>query len=121
VAIENRPKKDGTPAYRVRIASVHPVTGKRQNITIGTFRTKRDAEKAQRKALEANDRGALVEPKATTVADLLDAWLTSKAGAVSPNSHKDYEIAVRRHLKPALGTVRAQRLGAVDVQRQYDK
>jgi integrase len=105
MAIEKRTSKDGKPAYRVRLAAIHPVTGRRENKTIGTYRTKKEAEKAEREALTAQERGTLVDPKKITVAELLDAWLGSKTSAISSNSHKDYEIAVRRHLKPAFGTL----------------
>jgi integrase len=120
MAIEKRTGKDGKPAYRVRIADTHPVTGRRQNKTVGTYRTKKEAEKAERDALTQQERGTLVDPKTTTIAELLDAWLATKAGSVSPNSHKDYEIAIRRHLKPAFGNVRAQRLAPAQVQARYD-
>jgi hypothetical protein len=65
---------------------------------VGTYRTK-EAEKAERDALVAQERGTLVDPKKTTVAELLDTWLQTKPGTVTPNSYKDYEIAIRRHLK----------------------
>jgi integrase len=119
MAIEKRTSKDSKPAYRVRIASVNPSTGKRQNRTIGTYRTKKEAEKAERDALVQQERGTLVDPKKTTVAELLDTWLTTKAGAVTPNSYKDYEITIRRHVKPALGTVKAQALNPAQLQAQF--
>jgi integrase len=119
MAIEKRTTQDGKPAYRVRIASMNPATGKRQNTTIGTYRTKKEAEKAERDALVQQERGTLVDPKKTTLAELLDTWLQSKAGTITPNSYKDYEITIRRHVKPALGTVKAQTLTPAQLQAQF--
>lgn len=118
MAIEKRLTQDGKPAYRVRIASTNPSTGKRQNKTVGTFRTKREAEQAERAARVKQETGTQVDPKKTTVAELLETWLGAKAGAVSSNSLKDYEITIRRHVKPALGHVKVQRLTPAQVQAQ---
>ncbi len=61
MAIIRRTAKDGKPAYQVRIASMNPSTGKRQNTTIGTYRTKREAEHAERTALTKQDAGTLID------------------------------------------------------------
>lgn len=102
----------------MRVPSNNPSTGKRQNTTIGTYRTKREAEQVERDALTKQQRGTFVDPKKTTVAELLETWLGTKAGAVSSNSLKDYEITIRRHVKPALGDVKVQRLTPAQVQAQ---
>lgn len=119
MAIEKRTDHSGRPAYRVRIATRNPVTGARQNTTVGTFRTKREAERAEREALTHKERGTLLDPAKTTVAELLDTWLETKAGNVSGNSLRDYEIAIRLHLKPAIGTAPVQRLTPERVQAAY--
>lgn len=120
MAIIKRETKDGKTAYQVRIAVIDPRTGRRNNKTIGTYRTKRQAEAEERKALVEQERGTLVDPSKVTVGELLSSWLSTKAGSISPNSHRDYEVAARLHLEPAFGKVKAQRLGAADVQKQYD-
>jgi integrase len=119
MAIEKRIRQDGKPSYLVRIAAKDPLTDRRQNKTIGTYHTIKAAEKAERDALVAQERGTLVDPSKLTVGELLADWLKGKAATISPNSHKDYEIAIRRHLKPALGLVLAQRLTPATVQAQY--
>lgn len=119
MAIEKRMDHAGKPAYRVRIATRHPATGARQNTTVGTFRTKREAERAERDALTHKERGTLLDPAKTTVAELFDTWLGTKAGNVSGNSLRDYEIAIRLHLKPSIGTVPVQGLTPERVQVAY--
>lgn len=124
--IERKPTKNGKPdpkgksRWLVRIDVTDPVTGARKQKIIGTFRNETEAKRAERDALTMRDKGTLIDPSKATVAVVLDDWLRSKAGAVSPNSLKDYEIVVRRHIKPALGTVRAQGLTPARLQHQYD-
>lgn len=62
------------------------------------------------------ERGTAIDPAKTTVAELLDSWLQTKAGTITDNSVKDYEIAIRLHLKPALGNIHVQKLSAPQVQ-----
>ncbi|MFL6971218.1 MAG: tyrosine-type recombinase/integrase [Xanthobacteraceae bacterium] len=119
MAIEKRIGKDRTPAYRVRIATHDPSTGKRRNVTIGTFARKKDAEAAERDAQTKRERGTLLDPATTTVSELLDAWLATKRGAISANSLRDYDVIIRKHLKPALGRIRVQAFKADRVQAQY--
>jgi len=119
MAIVERIDRDGKRRWQVRVA-VRDAEGKRQNRTIGTYPTKKAAQKAERDALTMRDSGTLVTPSTATVADVLDDWLRSKAGQVSSNSLADYEQVVRLHVKPALGSGKAQALTAARIQRQYD-
>ena len=106
MALIKRTSKNGKLPYQVQISAIDPASGRRQNKTIGTLRTKREAEQAERDALTRQERGTVVDPAQTTVAVLPDAWLIAKAGSASPNSLKDYEIAIRRPLVPAFGQPR---------------
>jgi integrase len=64
--------------------------------------------------------GRSVVPSKATMTELLDSWLQSKKGSVSPNSYRDYEIAIRRHIKPAVGHVHVGQLTAAGLQDTYD-
>lgn len=44
----------------------------------------------------------------------------TKSGTITTNSQKDYEIAIRLHLKPAIGSVPIQRLEPAKIQALYD-
>ena len=118
MAIIERRDTSGKRHYQVRVA-VKDATGRRANRTIGTYPTKREAQRAERDALTNRDRGTLVDPATTTVAELLASWLVTKAGEVSSNSHADYEQVIRLHIIPALGTVKVQSLTAARLQSQY--
>ncbi|MDQ3045090.1 MAG: site-specific integrase [Chloroflexota bacterium] len=120
MAIAKRTHSDGKScSWQVLIDTRDAVSGKRKRVTIGTYRTKKEAERAERDAITARERGTLLDPSQTTVAELLDSWLASKAGEISPNSIADYELVVRKHLKPALGSIRVQALKPDRLQAQY--
>jgi len=126
VPITKRTLKEADPlsrkpkvAYLVRVEGRRdPVTGARKRFSrqVATIQEARKLERSWQVEIE---RGTAVDPAKTTVAELLDAWLATKAGEITGQSHKDYEIIVRRHLKPALGTIRVQELTTARVQAQY--
>jgi integrase len=120
MAIVKRAAKDGRSRYLVRIAAYDPVTGKRQNKNIGTFRTKAEAQAKEREALTERDRGTLVDPKRLTMSDLLDIYLAQEMPkTVKPENQQEYRIVVEKHLKPALGHLKVQKLTAEHVDAFY--
>lgn len=106
-------------AYLVRVeGSRDPATGKRRQMS------KQVSTMEAAKALQAEwtsqiARGTALDPNTTTVADLLRAWLDTKRGEISPQSVRDYQIILDRHVIPALGDIQVQRLTAARVQQQY--
>lgn len=113
-------KSTGKVSYQVMVDKPDPVTGKRKRVTVGTFRTKREAEKAEAKAITERERGTLLEPDTTTVAELLDYYLESEVPrTVRPENRTLYEIVIRKHLKPALGAIKARKLTVEHVDRFY--
>src|SRR5687768_549221 len=119
MAIETRiSKADNKPRYLVRI-DVRTPDGKRKQQRVGSFTSKRAAETAEAEAITNRERGTLLSPDTTTVAELLDEWLRTKAGEISSNSLTDYGVSTRKHLKPALGSIRIQQLSAARISSQY--
>jgi len=120
MSITKRKTKDGKNRWLVRIESPDPITGKRRRITVGTFATKREAEREEAKAITARDRGTLLEPDRTTVGELLERYLeTEVPRTVRPENRQEYEIVVRKHLKPALGAIQVRKLKVEHVERLY--
>lgn len=119
MAIIKRLDKNGKARYMVRVESTDPLTGKRRRVTVGTYGTKRDAELEEAKAITNRERGTLLDRDTVTVAELMASWLETKRGEISPNSQRDYAIIVERHILPALGTIRVQKLTASRLQAQY--
>jgi hypothetical protein len=96
------------------------VTGKRRWQTLGTFRAKEDAEKAEAQAITERERGTLLSPDRTTVGELLDRFLAVEVPrTVKPENIAPYEIVIRKHLKPALGSVPVRKLTIEQVERHY--
>lgn len=117
MAIVERTDKHGKRHYQVRIA-VRDAAGRRQNQTIGTFDTKRAAQKAERDALVQYERGTLLGPDTTTVGELLDEWLkVEMPRTVRPENRQPYESIVRNHLTPTIGTVQARKLTVEHVEK----
>lgn len=95
-----------------------PVTGRRQRIKVRA-RTKGEAlAKLDQKRREFAS-GATPGAGAVTVADFLDDWLKKVVpGRVeSDNTIANYTAVVDKHLKPALGSVRVDRLTPEQVDR----
>jgi len=120
MAILKRKNKDKkVVGYQVLIDRRDPVTGERKRVTVGTYRTKKDATKAERDALTQQERGTLLDPKKTTIAELMKEWLATKRGTITAQSVWDYAIIIDKHIVPALGDIPVQRLTAPRVQAQY--
>jgi integrase len=118
--LQRTSKSTGKTSYQVLIDRRDPDTEARKRVVVGTYRTKREAEKAEREALVERDRGTLVDPQKMTVAELLDTYLTHEVPQnVSPENIANYELVIRKHLKPALGSIKVQRLTAQHVDQFY--
>ncbi len=117
MAIVERIDRNGKRHYQVRVA-VRDASGKRTNQTIGTFGTKREAQKTERDALVERDRGTLLRPDTTTVGELLDEWIKVELPrTVRPENRQPYEIVVNRHLKPTLGDILVRKLTVQHVEK----
>ena len=103
-----RQRGDGSWEGRVEIA------GKRRSFY---GRTKADAQRALRKAVQAAEDGLPVAPKRQTLAQFIDRWL---ADVVKPNRRRSTYTSYKRycdlHIKPALGRVPLTELSPQQVQ-----
>src|SRR5207253_1270359 len=101
---------------------VDPETGlrKRKQKWI-TFRgTKKEAEKKLTEQLNAHNKGEFIEPTKLTVGEWLDRWLKEIVKpAKRPSTYEMYELIVRLHLKPALGTILLQALRPGHIQQYH--
>jgi len=119
VAIEVRVSQDGIKAYRVRVATYDPNTGTRRNQTIGTFRLKREAERAERNAITNRDTGGIVGAASLTVGELLDDWYVSHKKRLSSQTAVDYHTTINLHIKPSLGTAKVSSLTPASLRQAY--
>jgi integrase len=84
--------------------------------SLGTFGTRREAERAEREALAAKDRGIDLSPRTVTVQELLARFVAdrrTKARAV--RTVERYEGIVRLLIAPHLGTITVAKLSPAHV------
>lgn len=64
--------------YAVLVDLEPTALGGRRRKSVGMFRTRKETEAAERKALEARDRGIDLSPKTISVAQLLDRFIADR-------------------------------------------
>ncbi len=74
---------------------------------------------ADRVAEAIRDRDAGIDSENMTVGGYLDRWLTAIRDTVRVGTCKQYEMIVRLHIKPTLGTVKLDKLNALQIQSFY--
>lgn len=92
--------------YAVLVDLEASATGLRRRKSVGTFRTRKEAEAAERKALEARDRGIDLSPKTVTVAELLDRFVADRrAKGRALRTIMRYEELAKHSISPHIGGV----------------
>lgn len=99
------------------------IDGKRQFISKGGFRTKKEAIAAGTKALEEYNRaGCVYNPCDISFADFLDLWLNQYVKVnCKPVTAMNYEKKVRLHIKPSLGKYKLSSLNPLVIQQLIDE
>lgn len=91
--------------------------GKRRRKTVSS----KDRNAAQTKLRELRkqiDAGAVPTTSGTTVAKWLDHWLETIHGPhIRPTTVRSYELSIRQRIKPAIGTIRLDKLTAQNVRQ----
>lgn len=113
-------KTTGKVSYQVLVDREDP-SGKRKRVVVGTFKTKKEAEREERDALAKLDHGGFVDPSKLTLQEAIETWLEVKRPEVRPNSHYEYRIAAELHIYPTLGKVAIQKLTHPQLQAQVSK
>jgi integrase len=110
-------RKDGL--YMARYWVETPAGPKRKTI-YGKKGEKRQAV-ADRLAEALGDRskGLIFDDENVSVGEYLDTWLKGLTGSVRQSTFDGYEIAVRVHIKPALGRLKLKKLTPAHVAGFY--
>lgn len=108
MTVEKRTLKDGKTAYTVRVSVPNPDGKGSRRYTVGSYRTRKLAESAERKAKDSIAAGTFTTsppepPKVTTIRDIVTSWLIGKRATVTPNTHAQYQAVADLHLFPAIG------------------
>lgn len=102
--------------YAVRFDLEPTTTGLRRRKSLGTYRTRKEAESAERKVLEARDSGIDLAPQAITVAQLMQRYLNDReALGRAPKALQEYHGYNDRHIVPHLGNIRLAKLKTVRI------
>src|SRR5215217_2235093 len=119
-SLEERPRASGKPHWRVRVWVEEATTGRRKLQTVGIYPSKTEAQREGARAVEQRQRGTLLQPTDVTVSELLDVWLEQEMPkTVRPENQEPYRIVITQHLKPALGSIRVQRLSVHAIEAFY--
>ncbi len=107
--------------YAVLIDLEATATGLRRRKSIGTYRTRKEAEHSERQALEARDRGVDLSPRSVTLSDVVERFLRDAETRLTPNTAHRYAELWRVHAAPTLGAIPLGKLRAGHLQELYAK
>ncbi len=93
----------------------------RKRRTLGTYATRKDAERAERQALEARDRGIDLDPKKVTLGQVAERFLKSVAPTLSAITVARYEEHWRMHVAPSLGALPIANLKPAHIAELYGR
>lgn len=97
-----------------------PVTGKRVYKRVSAP-TKKECEAKLRAAIAAVEAGKTSNSNKVTLREFVEQWLAAKEHTVRPATFRRYSDVMRKHVLPALGSVRLAKLGASHLQRLYSE
>jgi integrase len=109
----------GSGRYAVLIDLESGATGRRRRKSIGTYRTKKEAQAAERAALQARDRGVDLSPANVTLSTVVDRFIESVTNRLAPETVAGYAELWRLHAAPRLGGIALGKLRAAHLQQLY--
>ena len=99
-----------------------PATGKRLRHFESVKGTKKVAQQRMHELLHTLEQGAYVRPSRVTVAQFLGEWLQDYVELnCSPRTKASYEMIIRRHLIPELGSIPLSQLEPRHLQASYSR
>lgn len=94
--------------------------GKRRQRRRAGFKTKKEAEQAEREERAAIDKGIVISDERLTTGTYLQQWLAhKKASGIAYMTYTGYEYHTRAHLVPALGAIELTKLRPLQIQAAY--
>ena len=101
------------PRWAVRVDLEPTALGGRRRKSVGTYRTRKEAEAAERRALEARDRGFNVAPARLTVAELMARFIDFCRADVEKHTAATIETYLQKsklYIAPSLGGISLPKL-----------
>ena len=99
--------------------SPDPLTGRRRIRSRSGFKTRREAEKALRDAVTANERGRSVATSGRTMTEFLDEWHAAVRPSLRPTTWVNYRDYLNAYVIPVIGDTRLQDLTPVRLNLLY--
>jgi hypothetical protein len=97
--------KRASGRYAVLIDLDPTVRGGRRRRSLGTYATRKDAERAEREALSARDRGIDLCPAKVTIAETMERFIEHcRADDRTAATLETYEQKSKKYIEPKLGT-----------------
>jgi integrase len=119
MAIHKR-KLKGRKTWAYRVLIDRECAGKRQRQFVGTFRTRKEAEAAERRALEERARGIDLVPNKVSVSEMLDRWMRDrKAQNLAAKTLEEDEAKINLHVKPRIGGIKVCKLRPAHLSQLY--
>ena len=84
-------------------------------VSIGTFRTSREAEIAAGKAEERKDLGQNITNKNTPFEFVVEEWLKWKKQSTKPSTFRQLEVIIRNHVMPAFGHKKVAKITRIEI------
>lgn len=100
--------KRNSGRYAVLVDLDPSSTGARRRRALGTYRTRKEAEKAERDALQARDQGIDLSPGTVTVRELLKRYVASRD--IGAKTAEEYNHQADHYILPHLGGIALQKL-----------
>ncbi|MEA4827195.1 MAG: site-specific integrase [Clostridium sp.] len=97
-----------------------PDTGKIKQKSLGSFKTKKEAEIVLNDALVKLNNNTFVIPEKLLLKDFLMTWLDTYAINLSPTTYVGYKQIICNHLIPELGNIELQKLHPIKIQQYYN-
>lgn len=97
--------------WAVAIDVERDVDGKRRRLRLGTFQTRKEAERAEREALTAKDRGVAISPTTVTVEEIVARYISIPGKR--PRGEKtleEYQRIADLYILPHLGSIPVAKL-----------
>ena len=84
-------------------------------------KTEEECAKKLRKAVAEIDSGIYQEPSKLTVKTWADIWMSEYWGGLKESTKDNYGMHIRLNIKPNIGSMKLQALGAHHIQAMYNK
>lgn len=112
----------GERTWLVRVFLGRDSEGKRRYHNKTIHGTKKEAQRYLNAVLRDVDAGVFTEPSRESLDSYLDRWLeTAVKPRVRKRTHEDYSKALKRYVRPKLGTRPLAKVTALDIQTVYNQ